>query len=83
MITSPIRQPNMSLISDSLSTTELMRIASDFNQQKVTLTEEEKQQLISLLKQHAQNELDYGQELECDSVRLVRRVTGAVSVFFT
>lgn len=72
----------MSIITDDLTTAQLLRIAADFNSQKVTLTDDERSQLVGLLKRRAEDELDYGQEIECESVRVVRRVTGAVGVYF-
>lgn len=59
-----------------------MQIAADFSQKRIELTDEEKQLLISLLKKRAQEELDFGQEIECENVRVIRRVTGAVGVYF-
>ncbi len=75
-------EPGMSTITDDLTTAQLLRIAADYNSQKVSLTDDERLQLVALLKKRAEDELDYGQEIECETVRVVRRVTGAVGVFF-
>ncbi len=72
----------MSIVSEGLTTAELLQIAADLNSQRVTLAEEERQILIAILKKRAEEELDYGQEMSCETVRLVRRVTGAIGVFF-
>jgi len=77
-----LEDPGMSIVNDAMTTAQLMKLAADFNAQRVSLTEEERSELVALLKRHAADELDYGQEIECESVRVVRRVTGAVGVYF-
>lgn len=72
----------MSVVTEDMTTAQLLRVAADYNSQKLTLTEDERQQLVALLKARAAEELDYGQEIECETVRVVRRVTGAVGVYF-
>ena len=72
----------MSMVNPEATTKDLMRLAADHGQKRITLSDEDKALLISLLKQRAQDELDYGQEIECETVRVVRRVTGAVGVYF-
>ena len=67
----------------SMSTTELMRVAADNHNKRIELSEQERKALIDLLKLRGQQELEYGEELEVDSVRLLRRVTGAVGVYFS
>ncbi len=74
--------PGMSIVTEDLTTAQLMKLAADYNAQRVTLTDEERRVLVALLKLRAAEELDYGQEIECESVRVVRRVTGAVGVYF-
>lgn len=69
-------------ISPQLSTPELMRIAVEHKNGSVNLNSIDHQLLIELLKERGRMELDYGQELVVDSVKIVRRVTGNVSVFF-
>lgn len=66
-----------------MSTSELMKIAADNHNKRIELSEQERKSLIDLLKLRGQEELDYGEELEIDSVRLLRRVTGAVGVYFS
>lgn len=75
-------EPGMSVVTEDMTTAQLLRVAADYNSQKLTLTEDERQQLVALLKARAAEELDYGQEIECETVRVVRRVTGAVGVYF-
>ncbi len=72
----------MTSISPVLSTSELMRVASDFRNGVCQLSNVDKELLVALLKERARKELEYGQELAVDQVKLVRRVTGAVCVFF-
>jgi hypothetical protein len=70
-------------IDPNLSTTELLKMAADHHQKRAELTPAEKELLIKILKERGQNELEYGEELEIENVRLIRRVTGAVGVYFT
>ncbi len=72
----------MTEIDPNAATTALMKLAADHHQKRVELTEEERSSLISLIKQRAIDELEYGQELVVDGVRLVHRVTGAVGLYF-
>ncbi|MBX9686812.1 MAG: hypothetical protein K2X27_08930 [Candidatus Obscuribacterales bacterium] len=67
----------------NMSTSDLMKVAADFHHKRVELSEQERKALIDLLKKRGQEELEYGEELEVDSVRLLRRVTGAVGVYFS
>jgi hypothetical protein len=69
-------------VNPELSTLELLKMAADNHHKRIELAEEEKRELIALLKKRAMDELDYGQEIEHDTVRLIRRVTGAVGVYF-
>jgi hypothetical protein len=70
-------------INPNLTTTELMKLAADFHHKRLELSPLEKDLLITMLKERGRNELEYGEELEVDTVRLIRRVTGAVGVYFT
>lgn len=72
----------MSKVTEEMTTAQLMRLAADYNAQRVELSDDERFELVGLLKKRAAEELDYGQEIECETVRVVRRVTGAVGVFF-
>ena len=72
----------MTVIDPTKTTAELMQLAADFGQKRIELSDDDKQQLVALLKKRGQEELEYGQEIECESVRLVRRVTGAVGLYF-
>ncbi|MBX9667509.1 MAG: hypothetical protein K2X93_07820 [Candidatus Obscuribacterales bacterium] len=72
----------MNVVSPLLSTPDLMRIAADHKNGAVSLTAIDERLLLELLKERGRDELDFGQELVIDSVKLVRRVTGNVSVFF-
>lgn len=72
----------MTAISPDMSTMQLLKIANDNHLGAVQLSEQDRAFLITLLKEKAQDELEYGEEVEFEKVRLVRRVTGAVSIFF-
>jgi hypothetical protein len=72
----------MADISADLKTEELLKLAADNHHKRITLSEEERKMVIDLLKKKGAEELEYGQEIEFDTVRLVRRVTGAVGVYF-
>lgn len=69
-------------VDQHLSTTELMKMAADSYHKRIELSDDDRSELIALLKRRAADELDYGQELEHETVRLIRRVTGAVGVYF-
>jgi hypothetical protein len=69
-------------ISPNMSTQELMKLAASHHKKLIDLTDLERELLLNLLKERGRNELEYGEELEVDDVRLVRRVTGAVSIYF-
>ncbi len=73
----------MSVVNPELSILELLKMAADNHHKRIELAEDEKRELIALLKKRAMDELEYGQEIEHDTVRLIRRVTGAVGVYFT
>ncbi len=66
-----------------MTTSDLMKVAADHHHKRIELSEQERKALIDLLKLRGQEELEYGEELEVDSVRLLRRVTGAVGVYFS
>ncbi len=72
----------MSGIDPSLSMQDLLRLLADHHHARATLSEEDKQMAVGLLKKRAAEELDYGEELVHDSIRLIKRVTGAVGVYF-
>jgi hypothetical protein len=72
----------MQKIDPELSTVELMKIAADDHQKKIELTQGERDQLFSLLKERGRQELEYGEELEIEAIKLIRRVTGAVGIYF-
>lgn len=72
----------MNTVSPTLSTPELMRIAAEHKGGGKSLTPFDERLLLELLKERGREELDYGQELVVDSVKIIRRVTGNVSVFF-
>lgn len=72
----------MSQIDPNLSIRELLQLAANNYKKEIELSEDERQLLINLLKERGGDELEYGEELVVDNVRLVRRVTGAVSIYF-
>ena len=69
-------------INAAMSTVELMKLAGDDHLKKIELTDAERDHLFELLKEHGRAELEFGEELEVDSVRLIRRVTGSVGIYF-
>jgi hypothetical protein len=69
-------------IDPKTSTRDLMELAADHHKKLIELTEAERDLLISMLKERGRTELEHGEELEIDDVRLVHRVTGAVSIYF-
>lgn len=74
---------SMPAFDPSMTTAELLLLAADHHHKRIELDDVERKALIELLKQRGQQELEYGEELEVDSVRLLRRVTGAVGVYFS
>jgi hypothetical protein len=73
----------VALFDSLMSTDELLRLAADHHHKRQMLSEADRKSLIDLLKKRGQEELEYGEEREVDSVRLLRRVTGAVGVYFS
>ncbi len=69
-------------INETLSIVELMKLAGDNHQKKIELTDAERDHLFQILKERGQLELEFGEELEIDNVRLIRRVTGSVGIYF-
>ncbi len=69
-------------ISPDLTIQELLQIASDHKDGSKPMPEEDCVELIALIKARALDELDYGEEMIVGTARIVKRVTGAVSVFF-
>ena len=72
----------MSAFHPDMTTKELLKLVADNHNGKITISEEEKEKAIALLKIRAESELDYGEEIKVDKVRLIRRVTGAVGLYF-
>ena len=72
----------MSAFHPDMTTKELLKLVADNHNGKITISEEEKEKTIALLKIRAESELDYGEEIKVDKVRLIRRVTGAVGLYF-
>ncbi|MBU6453836.1 MAG: hypothetical protein KGS72_18805 [Cyanobacteria bacterium REEB67] len=69
-------------ITNKLSSGQLLKIANDNHIGLIQLSETEKGLLLEFLREKGRDELELGQEMEHEKVRLVRRVTGAVSIFF-
>jgi hypothetical protein len=69
-------------INANLSIVELMKLAGDDHQKKIELTDAERDNLFELLKERGRAELEFGEELEIDDVKLIRRVTGSVGIYF-
>jgi hypothetical protein len=72
----------MSAVNTDLSTSELLKIAADNHHKRITLAEPDRVALIALLKKRGAEELEYGEELSVESVTMIRRVTGAVGIYF-
>lgn len=70
------------IISNNLALGELIKMVSEYRMGLSGLSELEGELLIETLKARALNELDFGQELSSGPVKLVKRVTGNVSIFF-
>ncbi len=72
----------MTAFSPDMSARQLLKVANDHHTGVLALTDGERCDLIELLKEKARDELEFGEEVLFEKVRLVRRVTGAVSIFF-
>jgi len=72
----------MSAVDPEMTIQQLLQLVADNHHEKIALSDEEKQQAIDLLKRRAVEELDFGEELSVDKVRLIKRVTGAVGLYF-
>lgn len=72
----------MVLIDPKLSTIELLKLAAENHQHK-TLSDADKLLLTTILKERGADELEYGQEVEVNNVRLVKRVNGAVGIYYS
>ncbi|MBK9143014.1 MAG: hypothetical protein KC777_04930 [Cyanobacteria bacterium HKST-UBA02] len=72
----------MSAVDPEMTIQQLLQLVADNHHEKIALSEDEKQQAIDLLKRRAVEELDFGEELSVDKVRLIKRVTGAVGLYF-
>ncbi len=73
----------MSVVNTDMTIKELLQLVADNHHGKIILTEEDKDLAIGLLKTRGMQELDYGQELKVDKVRLIKRVTGAIGLYFS
>jgi hypothetical protein len=73
----------MSEVNPSASIQELLRLLADNHQKKIQLSDEDKQLAVDIVKRRALDELEYGEEIEVDKVRLIKRVTGAVGIYFS
>ncbi|HEY9712308.1 MAG TPA: hypothetical protein V6C72_02495 [Chroococcales cyanobacterium] len=82
MLTCFAELDTMTDLNANLSTLDLLKMAADNHHKRINLSEDERRDLIALLKKRAAEELDFGQEMEHDTVRIIRRVTGAVGVYF-
>ena len=72
----------MTVFTPDMSVRQLLKVANDHHSGLVPLSDDDRLEMIELLKEKGRDELEYGEELLVDKVRLVRRVTGAVSIFF-
>lgn len=72
----------VSIISKESAMAELMNMARECKEGKLKMSSIENELLIETLKQKAWLELDFGQEIIDGPIKLVKRVTGNVSIFF-
>lgn len=72
----------MSAVNPNLNMQQLLNLLADHHHGRAPLSEEDKQLAVGLLKTRAEEELEFGEEIVHDSIRLIKRVTGAVGVYF-
>lgn len=70
------------MISKESDMKELLALAADEKVGVVEMSHLEKCLLIETIKEKAFGELDFGEEISTGTVKLVKRVTGNVSIFF-
>lgn len=61
---------------------DLLELAKEHKMGNAPMSELENNLLIEIIKEKAWQELDFGQEIKEGPVKLVKRVTGNVSIFF-
>ena len=71
-----------SVISKESDMKELLTLAEEEKVGTIEMTHLEKCLLIETIKEKAFGELDFGEEVSQGKVKLVKRVTGNVSIFF-
>lgn len=72
----------MSAVNADMSLKELLQLVADNHHGKVSLSDDDKMLAVGLLKSKGMDEMDYGEEMKVDKVRLVKRVTGAMGLYF-
>ncbi len=72
----------MLAVDPDMTTMQLLKLAADSHHQRVALEDIERQFLVDLLRRRGLEELQYGEEVCHQNVRLIKRVTGAVGVYF-
>lgn len=72
----------VSIITKESAMKDLMDMVSEHKAGKLQMSKLESDLLIETLKEKAWQELDFGQELVQGPIKLVKRVTGNVSIFF-
>jgi len=72
----------MSGVDPNLTLQQLLNLLADHHHGRAPLKDEDKTLAVGMLKKRAEEELDFGEELVHDSIRLIKRVTGAVGVYF-
>ena len=73
----------VAMVSESCPMKELLDMAGNHKAGNLALSETESELLIAIIKEKAWQELEYGEEMVVDKVKLVKRVTGNVSLFFS
>lgn len=72
----------MAGVDPNLTIQQLLNLLADHHHGRAPLKDEDKQLAVVMLKKRAEEELEFGEELVHDSIRLIKRVTGAVGVYF-
>ena len=73
----------VSAVNADMSLKELLQLVADNHHGKISLSDDDKTLAVGLLKSNGMDELDYGEEMKVDKVRLVKRVTGAMGLYFS
>lgn len=69
---------------EALSLSELMRLAAQFHMGLMNMKTSgaDMNAVVKLIKERASSELDEGDGMKCETVRVERRLDGAILIFF-